>query len=198
MSIEDELKRELNFLPEIEQLIQNNLHLVIEAGFTVLKVKKATMQQDTEEATDFVSYGGLTFPVRIRKPKYYDKYFGQITIRWRSAGGQKTEIDKLAEGHGDIYFYGWTKNDEVEYLCDWCLIDLVKLRDRHHLSRNNHFLRARASLNHDKKTAFTYYHVQQIKDCLIAGSDKLMKKAKRSQRLPMLPNGKEQLLFKNH
>ena len=65
----------------IEQLIQNNLHLIVENGFPVLNVKKATMQQDTEEATDFVSYGNLTFPVRIRKPEFYAKYFRHLKLQ---------------------------------------------------------------------------------------------------------------------
>lgn len=193
MSIENELMRERSYRAEIEQILDDNLHCIVDDGIKVLRLEKASCQQDTEEATDFIYYANLKIPVRIRTPKYYN-YLGEFTIRWRSAHGQKTEIDKLADGHGDIYFYAWTKKDEVEYIADWCLINLHKLRNRHNLSRLNTTLIDRAKGNGDKKTGFTFYKVNEISDCIINGSSKVMKRANRIKRMGRIPTGEQAVM----
>lgn len=192
MDIENELKRELKYRPEIEQILDNNLHLIIDDGIKVLSLNKATTDQDTEEATDFIYYSNLKIPVRIRKPRYYG-YMGQFTIRWRSYGGNRTEIDKLSDGHGDVYFYAWTKQDadKVEFIEDWILINLHKLRGRHNLSRENELLKLNAKSNGDKATAFTFYDIRDISDCIINGSKKAMKKANKIKRINRIPTGSQ-------
>lgn len=80
--------------------------------------------KDTQEATDMIiKIEGGDVALRVRNPSCK---FRDFTVRTRSKYGGKTEIDKLKEGFGDWYLYGW--GDGNGNLLEWILIDLDKVR----------------------------------------------------------------------
>jgi hypothetical protein len=58
---------------------------------------------------------------------YYPKYRDQFTIRKSRPSGIKSELDKILEGWGDYFFYGFGSNDGHIY--DYKLCDLSVFRD---------------------------------------------------------------------
>ena len=89
----------------------------------IVKIEVAPDTLDQEEATDMViqlKSGMVACRVRRDNIKFRD-----WTIRTRSFYGKKTEIDKLREGYGDWYLYGWAKDGKISR---WMLIDLLKVR----------------------------------------------------------------------
>jgi hypothetical protein len=95
-------------------------------------IEDATFEKDTQEATDLIiklSGGDVAVRVRGYKYSYPDgkPLAFDLSIRWRSRYGLKTEIDKLREGFGRWYFFAIAHPNE-DGLCDGCLIDLNKMR----------------------------------------------------------------------
>jgi hypothetical protein len=199
MSIEDELRREIRFAPFIENVLTKNIHLLVEHGVSLFEIEKASLEQDTKEGFDFWLTGtALKIPVRIRKP---DCRWRDFTIRWKAQYGGKTEIDKLSEGAGDVYFYAWTEHDtenKKEEIKEWVLIDLHLLRRNFNISRTNRVLSERVRSNGDG-TYHTQIKLHELKEAIINGTKKVMKKANRAPRLQIIPIGKQQVLnFGNH
>lgn len=98
-----------------------------------MKAHHASQLQDFNQATDVVlTMDNVHIAVRIRKP---DCQYRDITLRGKN-NGQKTERDKILDGYGDLYFYGWTQHrvGQIE-LCEWVLIDLDKVRETNLLNR---------------------------------------------------------------
>lgn len=89
-----------------------------------LSLEVSDEYKDTQEATDMlIKIEGGDVALRVRNPSCK---FRDFTIRSRSKYGGKTEIDKLKEGFGDWYLYGW--GDGNGNILEWILIDLNKLR----------------------------------------------------------------------
>jgi hypothetical protein len=163
MSIEKELERELSFAPAIEAILAENAGKIHKAGIKVFALSKATQEDDKKNGFDFVfQMGNFTVPVRIRKPNIR---FRDFTIRARSMYNMRTEIDKLREGAGDVYFYAWTKyaggNEDIDA---WWLIDLSKVRQSGLLNQQRKLI-----LNGDG-TGFVNITKAELEahDCIIA------------------------------
>jgi hypothetical protein len=71
--------------------------------------------------------GKIEISVRIRK-NYYLK-FKDFTIRAKSQNNGTTEIHKLKNGLGKIYFYAWL-NDSGTKLADWIIVNIEKIRNK--------------------------------------------------------------------
>lgn len=125
--IKQELKRELSYAPIIENLLANYAGIIHRRGFKVFELKKASPEEDSYAGFDFVfQMGSFTVPVRIRRP---DCRYRDFTVRSRSRNGGKTEIHKLREGMGDLYFYAWSEDFMgVEKMAEFALIDLNSVR----------------------------------------------------------------------
>lgn len=121
-------RRNWDFMLRHMPAIREALSLLPSGYF--LNFSTATPKQDKEQATDLVlEIEGGTMAVRIRRKKYYEWGLRRgldWSIRVKS-NGAKTEIDKLREGFGDWYFYGYSE-DNKSGLAYWCLIDLHKTR----------------------------------------------------------------------
>lgn len=106
------------FLPDIQKILIQN-------AFYVFEVKGASAQQDLKQATDLLLTvsGKKSVAVRIRRDncRYRD-----LTIRARRTSGAKTELEKIKEGNGDLYLYGWALG--TNSVREWMLVDLHKLR----------------------------------------------------------------------
>ncbi len=85
-------------------------------SYVFTKFVEATPKQDMEEGFDSIfSFPDVKIPIRIRDYKYLN--YRDITIRSRSYYGMRTEIDKLREGFGDYYFYGWETKESNGIYC---------------------------------------------------------------------------------
>lgn len=85
------------------------------------KVNRASINDDFNNATDLVSDDGKRICVRIRRDKRKDR---DLTIRVKK-GDVNTELYKIKQGHGDVYFYGWLKDSGI---AEWILVDLHGMR----------------------------------------------------------------------
>ena len=71
----------------------------------IVELVDATVDQDRTEGFDYLIRTKLgNVACRLRRPCDYR----DVTIRSRRDTGAITEIDKLRDGHANLYFYGWT------------------------------------------------------------------------------------------
>jgi len=91
-----------------------------------IKVEIAPEELDLEKATDYVllNMDDGFVACRVRKTEYHGR-FADITIRSYRSSGSTTELEKLAQGFGDYYFYGWGDPPTISY---YEIIDLHKCR----------------------------------------------------------------------
>ena len=93
---------------------------------------------DRTQATDMtVNVKGTSIALRVREPSCK---FRDFTVRSTVKSGNKTELDKLKEGYGDIYLYGW--GDGKDRLLEYIILDIHQLRrsgllDRTYIERPN-------------------------------------------------------------
>lgn len=96
-------------------------------------VVQSTTDEDTRLSFDLRV--GMWVPVSVRIRKNYALQFRDVSIRSRTEySGQvingelvKCEIDKLLEGNGCCYFYGWLTPDMRE-IADYIIVDVDALR----------------------------------------------------------------------
>jgi hypothetical protein len=91
----------------------------------LVKVLVAPLDIDTQEATDYV----VTVPsgnvsCRIRREKWVG-WRRDLTLRFQSRSGAKTEVEKLREETVRWYLYAWAEDAAI---VDWMFIDLAKVR----------------------------------------------------------------------
>lgn len=94
-------------------------------------VNDATFEEDTTQATDLILntiQGKIA--VRLRRSSCT---FRDLTIRAKRDTGIKTELEKIKEGWGRWYFYGWVSNENI--IKEYIFIDLNKLRETTLLER---------------------------------------------------------------
>lgn len=108
------------YIPEIKKIIGP------------LLLVEAPEQKDRKEATDLIilTARNLDIACRVRKPKYYEEYPFEFTIRKAALNGGKTEWDKIREGFGHWMFYGFAadESDPKQGFLAWYVIDLNILR----------------------------------------------------------------------
>lgn len=118
--LDENMAFEKQMMPQVQAILKKH-------AMHIIKIEMATSAQDTEQATDLVlRVESGSIGVRVRRlENFKNPSWRDWTIRGRSAGGNRTEIDKLRDGWGDWYFYGWAKQGQiVEYM----LFDLHKTR----------------------------------------------------------------------
>jgi hypothetical protein len=96
-------------------------------------IGNATVEDDRERATDLVLVTDrVRIACRIRRwsKDYFDRYGGQFTVRSGRGSGAKTELAKIKEGWGDLFFYGWG-DPQTKRLQSWWLLDLGIFRAWH-------------------------------------------------------------------
>lgn len=113
--------QEKSFIPAITRILRKNAH-------HVLTIQEATDTEDMTECFDAViKTETKKIAIRIRS-YYYFKNFRDFTIRAKLKSGRRTELHKIKEGKGDLYFYAWKKEDNNSLIA-YMLIDLDKLRE---------------------------------------------------------------------
>lgn len=93
-------------------------------------LQPAPLAVDRHQATDLMVLHNKahTVAARIRQGQYLDRYGDQFTLRAKRDSGSKTEYSKIAEGWGDLFFYGFTDPRSQSALKAWRLIDLRAFR----------------------------------------------------------------------
>lgn len=114
---------EKDFNPQINKIFRENNILM---PFIKWELKQSSDFEDTNLSYDMVYSGKIEISVRIRNNNYLR--FKDFTIRSKSKNNGYTEIDKLKNGLGNIYFYGWL-NYESNLIQEWLIVDINKIRD---------------------------------------------------------------------
>lgn len=143
------------YLPEVRRILMQNATLLV-------SVEIASHYQDVKEATDMLLLMGGTraIAVRLRRAQYR---YRDLTIRASRSSGSRTELEKLREGYGDIYLYGWTSDFRI---AEWMLVDLHRLRSSRLLET------VKPIANHDHTTSFVCipYPVLCEHRCILAAN----------------------------
>lgn len=105
------------FIPEIKAIC--GMHLIGEAS----------KEEDAKHNTDLLvlTAGRNRIACRVRKYKYLSQYGDEFTIRAGRPRGTQTELDKIINGWGDYFIYGFADAQE-RTLVRWFLGNLTKLR----------------------------------------------------------------------
>lgn len=72
---------------------------------TFIQFRQADDYEDGNLSFDLVFNFNFTISIRIRQHKYIN--YNDLTIRYRSKHGGRTEFDKIKEGLAQIYFYAY-------------------------------------------------------------------------------------------
>lgn len=102
---------ENKFKSEIEKHINFAIPELLNKFSTV---RQSTEYEDSKLSFDLVYNLNFTVSIRIRKNKYIN--FNDLTIRYKSKNGGKTEIDKIKEGLAQVYFYAYMNQEESELI----------------------------------------------------------------------------------
>jgi hypothetical protein len=110
------------YRPEIERIIRT-------VAGDIVEFREATPEEDRYSATDYVvTILGGDIACRIREQWYWFE-FGDFALRYSRPTGRKTEVEKIKNGYGRWYLYGWTSRLEDGYkLLAWIFIDLDIIR----------------------------------------------------------------------
>lgn len=100
-----------------------------------LAVEEAPFEDDTERNTDLIvlaaKAGEIRVGCRVRSLTYRAKYGDQFTIRCSRPNGLATELDKILDGWGDYFLYGFGERGglfKIPRFRDWTLADLAVFR----------------------------------------------------------------------
>lgn len=139
----------------------NVIHLLQKHAGQIVSFEESTEEQDTKQATDFIIVAKKkTIAARVRRNNCT---YRDLTIRTRSRYGYRTEIDKLLDGWGDLYFYGWEGKDNK--INDYILVDIQKMRESGFLASISN----RPHISNGDGTQFANISIMELKqyDCLI-------------------------------
>jgi len=126
-----------------------------------LLLQTAPLMLDRNEATDLMLLiaRDMRIACRIRRPGFVEQFGDQFTMRSQlHRSGRKTEIHKIADGYGDLMFYGHALTPNGPKLKKWMLIDLNAWRYhiKNHLERIDWGERS----NKDQETSFVWFDVR--------------------------------------
>lgn len=115
---------ERKFINDIKSIVYQNISNLPKNCFVV---NESSEIEDTKLSFDLYFRADIQISVRIRSFKY--RNYNDITIRSRAKNGGLTEIDKLIDGKGQIYFYGVLSENE-EKIIKYILFDIDKIRNK--------------------------------------------------------------------
>lgn len=90
----------------------------------------APLPVDRREATDLMVLelaAGGRVACRMRRPRALAEYPHDVTIRLSRPSGSKTELEKILEGFGDWYFYGFA-HPSRDVVAAYRVLDLEAFR----------------------------------------------------------------------
>lgn len=113
---------ENKFKSEIEFHIKNAMPNLFDS---FVHFRQSDDEEDGKLSFDLVFNMNFTISIRIRKHKYLK--FNDMTIRYKSLKGYRTEIDKIKDGLAQIYFYAYMSEDENS-LCKVRICNVESIR----------------------------------------------------------------------
>lgn len=137
------------YIPAIKQIVGPHL------------LEESSIQVDQEKATDLIvmSTANQHIACRVRRAKFWPRYAGQFTIRFKRRNGAKTELAKFIDGFCDLMFYGFAEADDKASFAEWYLINLRHWRShliRHHKTKA---IVKGVTPNTDGQTSFMWFDV---------------------------------------
>lgn len=153
-SWQDDKAKTDKLLPSVKRILGQ--HLITTAPF----------EEDAKRNTDLIvlSLNSVRIGLRIRDASYWMKpqYRDEFTIRCSRPSGTKTELDKIIDGWGDYFFYGFA-NPRYTDLLGYMLGNLNVFRSwrSERLARNNvepGFLLP----NRDESSEFRVYKIADL------------------------------------
>jgi hypothetical protein len=108
---------------------------MVKAICGVYVIGEAPLEEDRDHNTDLMvlTIGGLRIGVRLRSPHYWNKQYKglwfreEFTMRDSRPHGAATEWDKMLEGFGDYFFYGF-RTERPPHLWGFGLLHLAEFR----------------------------------------------------------------------
>ena len=139
MRFKDEIKYHIfRFMPKLDS--------------RYLLFKPSSEYEDSSLSYDAIFNSNFTLSIRIRRN--YALRYKDITIRSKSKNGYKTEIDKIMEGMGQLYFYAYMNESETR-LVKIRVVDIDVIRK---MTLNNQFEQRK------NKNDPTHFYVYSFKD----------------------------------
>lgn len=120
--MDDYRKLENKFKNEIELHIKNSMPNLFDS---FVQFRQSDEEEDGKLSFDLVFNMNFTISIRIRKNKYLK--YNDMTIRYKSLKGKRTEIDKIKDGLAQIYFYAYMSEDENS-LCKVRICNVESIR----------------------------------------------------------------------
>lgn len=144
-----------NYMVEIKRILGEHL------------IGAAPVEEDQERNTDLIvlRMNAVRIGVRVRRPEYVDTYGTEFTIRASRPGGAKTELQKIVEGWGDYFFYGFASM--AEGLRAWVLADLNVFRLSYHDMVKSGECNWQEKFNRDGSSGFYSFRWSSFPDSLI-------------------------------
>jgi hypothetical protein len=115
-SLENKFKSEIEF--HIKQAMPNLFD-------SFVQFRQSDEEEDGKLSFDLVFNMNFTISIRIRKNNYLK--YNDMTIRYKSLKGQRTEFDKIKDGLAQIYFYAYMSGDENS-LCKVRICNVESIR----------------------------------------------------------------------
>jgi hypothetical protein len=116
---QDDKKWSDQYMTEIKRILGEHL------------IGVANVEEDALHNTDLITLrmDAMRIACRVRTKSYYHEknYKNEFTLRCSRPSGNKTELEKVMEGWGDFFFYGF--GDEDGKLIAWTLGDLRVFRE---------------------------------------------------------------------
>ena len=149
------------FLPAIKRILGEYL------------IDEAPLEEDRERNADLIvlRLNAVRIAVRLRDKKYFNDYCEQFTVRASRPSEQKTELDKIQEGWGDYFLYGFADlgNITETELYRWTLGSLDALRSHIKNCAEQRQLPYRHRKNNfDKSSDFVVFHYEDVPNYLVA------------------------------
>ncbi len=139
------------YLPIVSQHLQEHIAPYI-------RFKVAPPKDDMERCMDLIlTAQDLSIAVRLRRDSYTMRDF---TIRYSVPSDAKTEIHKLRQGFGQVYFYGWVKGNAIP---EYIIVDMANMRQSGLLTT------PRRIFHNTDKTSFVAYSIAELRqhNCLV-------------------------------
>ena len=144
------------FIPEIKYILAQYL------------ISEAPVEEDQERNTDLIVLTLKPYRIacRVRSNQYLAKYGDEFTIRSGRPSGCKTELQKIIEGWGDFFLYGFCDASESKLIM-YLLGDLSVFRvwfNRAICRMPPNCLPGVKQNNHDKSSCFLAFKETEMPD----------------------------------
>ena len=151
---DDDFRKDLIWSDTFKGQISETLTIVLASK--ILRFVTASDYKDKKEATDmepFVDMANNAGSVGVRMRRGDIKY-RDLTLRSWRISNVKTELEKVIEGWGRWYFYGWASGHRVG---EWMVLCMDTLRKSGLLSRDRRIIK-----NRDNTSGFSVVSFNEL------------------------------------